>query len=97
VDSSCAHRKALPGKVKTSKARETLAFPFAASAGRFQSVDDRADAVSNSVKGNHSYQAHLARKFASFASEEVSQHVGQAAKAFIKMAEDAAARVGGSK
>ncbi len=40
-----------------------LVFPFAAAASGFQSVDDRADAVSKSVKGVHSYQAYLARKF----------------------------------
>jgi len=74
-----------------------LVFPFAASAGSFQSVDDRADTVNNQVKGNHSYQAYLARKFASFAGEEVGQHDLQAAKAFIKMAEDAATSAGGSK
>ncbi len=74
-----------------------LVFPFAAAAGGFQSVDDRADAVSKSVKGVHSYQAYLARKFASFASEEISQHDSQAAKAFIVMAEEAAAKAGGSK
>ncbi len=74
-----------------------LVFPFTAFAGGFQSVDDRADTVSNNVKGNHSYQAHLARKFASFASEEVSQHDLLAAKAFIAMAEEAAAKAGGSK
>jgi len=78
----------------------TVAFimmPLTASAGSFLSVDDRADIVSEKVKGNHSYQAYLAKKFADYASEEVAQHDLLTAKAFIKMAEDAAAKVGGGK
>ncbi|MDQ6971445.1 MAG: hypothetical protein Q9M30_02230 [Mariprofundaceae bacterium] len=74
-----------------------LTFPFTASASKFLSVDDRADIIKEELKGNNSYQAHLARKFASFASDEVSQHDLITAKAFIKMAEEAAVKAGGAK
>jgi len=74
-----------------------IVLPFSASAASFLSVDDRADIVSEKVKGNHSYHAYLAKKFADFASEEVAQHDLLTAKAFIKMAEDAAAKAGGEK
>jgi len=72
-------------------------FSFTASATTFFSIDDRAETVNEQVKGNNSYQAHLARNFADFASEEVSQHDLRTARAFIQMAEDAAAQAGAAK
>ncbi len=74
-----------------------IVLPFTASAASFLSVDNRADIVNEKVKGNHSYHAYLAKKFADYASEEVSQHDLSTAKAFINMAEDAAAKAGGAK
>jgi len=74
-----------------------LMFPISASAGKFLSVEDRVDIVNEQVKGNDSYQAHLARKLADFASEELSQHDLRTALAFIKMAEEAATKAGGAK
>ncbi len=74
-----------------------LVLPFTASAAKFLSVDDRAEAISEQTKDNHSYQAHLARNFAAFASEEVGQHDLRAARAFIQMAESAAAQAGAAK
>lgn len=61
------------------------------------SVDDRADALQAQLKGNNSYQAHLAREFASVAVEEKAQHDVQVAKAFMNKAEAYAAQAGGSK
>jgi len=61
------------------------------------SVDDRAEALNASLKGNSSYEAHLARELASVASEEKLQHDAQVAKAFMSMAEEHAAKAGGSK
>ena len=74
-----------------------LVFPFTASAAKFLSVGDRVEIVNQQTKGNNSYQAHLARKLAAFADEEVSQHDLQTALAFIKMAEEAAAKAGGDQ
>jgi len=61
------------------------------------SVDDRADALNTNLKGNSSYEAHLARELASVAAEEKSQHDVQVAKSFMSMAEEHAAKAGGSK
>lgn len=61
------------------------------------SVDDRADALQAQLKGNNSYQAHLAREFASVAVEEKAQHDVQVAQAFMNKAEAYAAKAGGSK
>lgn len=74
-----------------------LIIPFTASAGKLLSVEDRVEIVKEQVKGNDSYQAHLARKLASFAEEEVYQHDPQTAQVFIKMAEEAAAKAGNAK
>jgi len=67
----------------------------AAAAGWTVSVDDRGDALTAQLKGNNSYQAHLARELSSIASEEKSQHDVQVAKAFMDMAEEHAAKAGG--
>ena len=69
----------------------------AAAAGWTVSVDERADALNANLKGNSSYEAHLARELASVATEEKSQHDIQVAKAFMNMAEEHAAKAGGSK
>ena len=74
-----------------------LIFPFTASAVHFSSVDERAEAINQQLKGNHSYHAYLARNFADYASEELGQHDLKAARAFISMAEDAAAKAGAAK
>jgi len=74
-----------------------LIFPVTASAVHISSVDDRADAISQQLKGNHSYHAYLARNFADYASEELGQHDLKAARAFIKMAEEEAAQAGAAK
>jgi hypothetical protein len=69
-----------------------------ASAGSWtDSVDERADAVVSQLKGNNSYQAHLARELASVAVEEKSQHDIAVARAFMNKAEEHAAQAGGSK
>jgi len=74
-----------------------LIFPFTASAVHFSSVDERGDSISQQLKGNHSYHAHLARNFADYASEELGQHDLKAARAFIHMAEEEAAKAGAAK
>lgn len=71
--------------------------PFTASAGTFLSVGDRAEAVNKQVANSNTYEAYLARKFTAFAEEEVAQHDLQAARSFIALAEEAAAKVGGAK
>lgn len=73
-----------------------LVFPFSAQAA-FLSISDRAEQVEKQTKGNNSYQAYLARKFADYATEEVAQHDLRTGRAFIQMAEEAAKKAGGSK
>ncbi|MDX8397570.1 MAG: hypothetical protein R8K49_04545 [Mariprofundaceae bacterium] len=67
------------------------------SADWLESVDDRYDVLHNQLKGNHSYEAHLARELASIASEEKSQHDTDVAKAFMTMAEQHAHKAGVAK
>ncbi len=66
-------------------------------AGFMMGVDERADALEAALKGNNSYQAHLAREFASVAVEEKSQSDTCVARAFMAKAEEHAAKAGGSK
>lgn len=73
------------------------AFAVPANAGIFTSIDERAEQIAAQLQGNESYEAHLARELASVALEEQSQHDTAAALEFIRMAEDHAARAGGSK
>lgn len=72
----------------------TLAFASPAFAGVFDSVDDRAARVEDQTKGRHDYQAELARDLASIAQDELSQHDLSAARQFMNLAEQAAARGG---
>ncbi len=74
-----------------------LLSPLTATAGAFTSIDARADAVTKKVEGKKTYEAYLARKFAAFAQEELSQHDLNAARAFMDMAEEAAAKTGGDQ
>lgn len=75
-----------------------LMFAGAASAADWKvSVDDRYDTLYTQLKGNHSYNAHLAREFAAIAVEEKAQHDVGVAKAFMDKAEEYAAQAGGSK
>jgi len=61
------------------------------------SVETRADALSASLQGNHSYEANLAREFADIALDEKSQHDTDIAKAFMTKAEEHAAKAGAAK
>jgi hypothetical protein len=70
---------------------------FASSAAAFESVDSRADALNEQLKGNHSYHAYLARELADIATEEKAQHDITVAQSFMDMAEEHAAQAGGSK
>ncbi|MDQ6976371.1 MAG: hypothetical protein Q9M22_07395 [Mariprofundaceae bacterium] len=63
----------------------------------FDSVEDRAAAVSQQVAGHHDYYAFLAIQFADIAEEEKSQHDIAVAKYFIGQAEQAAAKSGAAK
>lgn len=74
-----------------------LMFIMPAEASMFSSVEDRADQLETNLKGNNSYQAHLARELAFIAVDEKGQHDLAAAKAFIKMAEEHAAQAGGKQ
>jgi len=60
----------------------------ASASGLLTSVEDRADALNAKLKGNNSYQAHLAREFAGIALEEKAQHDVQVAGAFMSKAEE---------
>ncbi|MDQ6963223.1 MAG: hypothetical protein Q9M28_11975 [Mariprofundaceae bacterium] len=66
--------------------------PFAASAA---SVEERSKEIYAQVKGNNSYHAHLARKLANVAVNEIGQHDVMAARQFMTMAEESAAKAGG--
>lgn len=74
-----------------------LLLPLTATAGALTSIDVRADAVNKKVEGIKTYEAYLARKFAAFAEEELGQHDLNAARQFMELAEEAAAKAGGSK
>lgn len=73
-----------------------FAFSLPAQAGMFTSIESRAEHVNAQTQGNNGYHAHLARKLASIAEEEKSQHDMEAAREFIRMAEDHAAQAGGA-
>lgn len=66
--------------------------PFAASAA---SVEERSKAIYTQLKGNNNYYAHLAKKFANVAVNEKGQHDVTAARQFMDLAEDSAAKAGG--
>jgi len=69
-----------------------------ASAASFATgVEARADALDAQLKGNQSYEAHLARELANVATEEKSQHDIAVARAFMDEAETYAAKAGGAK
>jgi len=72
-----------------------LAFALPANAFSFEGVEDRAQAVRAQLEGNESYDAHLARKLASIANSEKAQHDLAAARQFIRMAEEHAAKATG--
>ncbi len=72
-------------------------FSMPANAAMFVSVEDRAEAIDEQLKGNNSYDAHLARALSMLATDEKDQHDLNAALQFIKMAEEHASRAGGVK
>ena len=72
-----------------------FAFALPANAFLFEGVDDRARNIQTQLEGNESYDAHLARKLASVARAEKAQHDLEAARQFIKMAEEHAAKATG--
>ncbi|EAU54804.1 hypothetical protein [Mariprofundus ferrooxydans] len=74
-----------------------LAFALPAQAKLFTSIEERSDAITAELQGNNNYHANLARELASIASEEKGQHDLGAARVFIKMAEEEAAKAGGAK
>jgi len=74
-----------------------VAFAMPAQAKAFDSIEDRGDKITADLQGNDSYHAHLARELASIASIEKGQHDLGAAKVLIKMAEQEAAKAGGTK
>lgn len=74
-----------------------LTYALPAQAQLFVSVEERGAKITADLQGNESYHALLARKLASIATTEKGQHDLRAAKTFIKMAEDEAAKAGGSK
>jgi len=71
-----------------------FAFALPANAVLFVGVDERGEILEAQLEGNNSYHAHLARELAAIASEEKSQHDLMAARLFIKMAEEHAAKAG---
>lgn len=74
----------------------TAASPAMAGA-LFDSIEDRAEAVKQQVKGKNDYHAHLAREYAKVADEEKSQHDTGVARYFMTLAEQEAAKSGGAK
>ena len=74
-----------------------IIFSTPAWAGTFHSIEDRAAALNAKLKGNESYHAELARQLAEIAQEEKEQHDLNAARSFMKMAEDNAAQTEGAK
>jgi hypothetical protein len=71
-----------------------LAFAMPANASLFTGVDERGTELEAQLEGNDSYHAHLARELSAIASDEKSQHDIEAARTFIKMAEEHAAKAG---
>jgi len=74
-----------------------MIFASPAMAMSFPSVGDRAEAVRAEVGKAHNYHAYLATQFASIAESEIYDHDLRAAKEFIKMAEEEAAKAGAAK
>jgi hypothetical protein len=72
----------------------SLMFALPAYAGN---VESRAAAVKQQTEGNNSYYAYLAREYANIAEAEKAEHDVDAARRFIKMAEENAAQAGGVK
>jgi len=71
-----------------------FAFSMSASAA---GVEARSDALNAQLKGNHNYQADLARELADIATTEKYQHDINTARSFMQMAEEHAAKAGGVK
>ncbi len=71
-----------------------LALAPAAQAGAFDSVDERVTRLEDQLKDRHDYQAELARNLASIAQDELAQHDLNAARQFMELAEQAAAKGG---
>ncbi len=71
-----------------------LALAPSATAGVFDSVDDRAARVEAQVQGRHDYHAELARELVSAAQDERSQHDLRAARQLMDLAEQAAGKGG---
>jgi len=74
-----------------------LSFALPAQAGMFTSIEDRGDKITAELQDNNSYHAHLARELASIASIEKGQHDLGAAKELMDVAEEEAAKAGGTK
>jgi hypothetical protein len=60
-------------------------------------VQERADTLNAQLQGQHDYHASLAKELADIAEIEIGQHDMHAARAFIEMAEEHAAKAGGVK
>jgi hypothetical protein len=71
-----------------------FAFALPANASWLIGVEERGEKLEAQLEGNNSYHAHLARELSAIASEEKSQHDIEAAREFIKMAEEHAAKAG---
>jgi len=73
--------------------------PFSAPvfAGMISDTYAEASTIAAQVKNSTSYHGLLAKKFAFVAMEEVDQNDTQAAKVFVGLARDEAAKAGGSK
>jgi len=67
------------------------------SAGFFTGVEERTDTMNAQLQGKNDYHAYLARELADIAIEEKYQHDMAAAKEFMNMAEQHAAKSGGAK
>jgi len=65
-----------------------------ATAGIFTGIEERTAAVHEQTEGMDNYHAYLARELAMIAGAEKSQH-DCADRAFMKMAEEEAAKAGG--
>jgi hypothetical protein len=71
-----------------------FAFALPANAGLLIGVDERGEKLEAQLEDNNSYHAHLARELSAIASEEKNQHDIEAARTFMKMAEEYAAKAG---
>jgi len=71
-----------------------FAFSMSASAA---GVDERAETLNAQLKGANNYHAYLAMELADIAQMELGQHDLNAARSFMEMAEEHAARAGGAK